>query len=132
GAFSLGLIIGWFVYYINRYRKGDVQLSDITTLVGVIGGGGSTALFNQSGFGPSMFGAYGIGLAVGFFAYFYVLIVLVSKSDNFTADWLLDGRRKDPMAPFAIPSDAAQTERAFDADAGPSPQELAIQTAASA
>ena len=33
GAAGFGAIIGWYVYYINRYRKGDVQFSDLTTLV---------------------------------------------------------------------------------------------------
>ena len=28
GAGLFGLLIGWYVYYINRYRKGDVQLND--------------------------------------------------------------------------------------------------------
>ena len=63
GAFGFGLLIGWYVYYINRYRKGDVQFSDLTTLIGVIGGGGITALFGASS--GALFGAYGIGLAVG-------------------------------------------------------------------
>jgi hypothetical protein len=43
GAGAFGAIIGWYVYYINRYRKSDVQLGDITTLVGVLGGGTATA-----------------------------------------------------------------------------------------
>ena len=42
GSGGFGTIIGWYVYYINRYRKGDVQFSDLTTLVGVIGGGAIT------------------------------------------------------------------------------------------
>jgi hypothetical protein len=38
GAGGFGALIGWYVYYINRYRRADVQLSDIVTLVGAIGG----------------------------------------------------------------------------------------------
>lgn len=93
GAFGFGLILGWYVYYVNRYRKGDIQMSDITTLVGAIGGAAVLSLFESK---SDLFGAYGAGLAIGFFAYFSVLVVLVARSPNFTADWFLDGRRRDP------------------------------------
>lgn len=95
GAFGFGLIIGWFVYYLNRYRKGDVQFSDITTILGAVGGSAIVSLFGQ---GTGMFGAYGIGLAVGFFGYFLTLVILVNISPNFGVDWFLDGRRKNPAA----------------------------------
>ena len=39
GAGGYGVLIGWYVYFINRHRKGDVQLSDLVTLIGVLGGG---------------------------------------------------------------------------------------------
>lgn len=96
GAFSFGLIIGWYVYYVNRYRKGDVAFSDLTTLIGIIGGGTILTLFKGEGSSPELFGWYGVGLAAGFFGYFFVLVGLVKKSTNFDADWFLDGRRKDP------------------------------------
>ena len=109
GAFAFGLIIGWYVYYVNRYRKGDVQFSDITTLIGVIGGGAVLSLFNT----PDLFGWYGLGLAVGFFGYFLVLVALVARSANFGADWFLDGRRRNPADDFGYGQDAG---RAMDAD----------------
>ena len=114
GAGAFGLLVGWYVYYINRYRKGDVQLGDLTTVLGVIGGGVVTVLFDDKG----LFGAYGIGLALGFFGYFLTLIYLVGSSPNFTADWFLDGRRKRPDEPFYIPD-------GFDAGSRPGmmPQE---------
>jgi len=37
GAGGFGAVVGWYVYYINRWRKDDVQLSDIVTLIGAIG-----------------------------------------------------------------------------------------------
>jgi hypothetical protein len=93
GAAGFGAIIGWYVYYINRYRKGDVQFSDLTTLIGVIGGASITNLFGPAK--DSLFGAYGIGLFVGFFGYFLVLLALVNASKGvFTWTWFLDGRRK--------------------------------------
>jgi hypothetical protein len=45
-----------------------------------------------------LFGAYGIGLAVGFFAYFLILLVMVRISDRFAVEWFLDGRRKNLAA----------------------------------
>ncbi len=93
GAFAFGLLVGWYVYYINRYRKGDVQWSDLVTLIGIIGGTAVLSLFPQ---GTALFGAYGLGLAVGFFTYFIVLQIMVRISKNFNVDWFLDGRRLVP------------------------------------
>jgi hypothetical protein len=100
GAACFGLIIGWYVYYINRYRKSDVQVSDLVTILGVVGGSAVLALFPA---GTDLFGAYGIGLAIGFFGYFLVLIILVGISTNFDADWFLDGRRKLPDGSIFVP-----------------------------
>lgn len=91
GAGGFGALIGWYVYYINRYRKADVQLSDLVTLVAIIGGGAILAIFPAQ---TDLFGAYGIGLFSGFFGYFLALIILVSISKNFGLDWFLDGRRR--------------------------------------
>ena len=57
-----GVVLGWNLYFINRYRK-DVVLGDLASVVGAIGGAAVLALFG-SGTEPSP--AYGIGLAVGF------------------------------------------------------------------
>lgn len=108
GAVCFGALIGWYVYYINRHRRDDVQLSDLVTLLGVIGGTAVLALFPAR---SDLFGAYGIGLAGGFFGYFLVLVFLVGVSRNFTADWFLDGRRKRPERPFYIPTREEQGER---------------------
>lgn len=91
GAGGFGAIIGWYVYYINRYRKGDVQFSDLTAVIGIIGGGAVLALFPAQ---TDLFGAYGIGLFAGFFGYFISLLIMVGRTSNFTVDWFLDGRRK--------------------------------------
>ena len=110
GAAGFGFVIGWFVYYINRYRKGDVQFSDITTLIGILGGGAILALFEAQ---TDLFGAYGIGLFAGFFGYFLFLTLWVRTSKNFTVDWFLDGRRKKPSGSFEIPSEIRQTTSAM-------------------
>ena len=100
GAGGFGMILGWYLYFINRYRKGDVQLSDIVTVIGAIGGAAVTALFPAN---TSLFGAYGIGLAIGFFSYFIVLLLLVRASmmkpegkGAFDWEWFLDGRCRKP------------------------------------
>lgn len=108
GALCFGILIGWYVYFINRYRKADVQFSDLGTLIGVIGGAGILALFNA---GTDLFGAYGVGLAIGFFSYFAVLVYMVYKSPNFDVDWFLDGRRKRPTEEQIIPPGTAETVR---------------------
>lgn len=107
GAGGFGALIGWYVYYINRYRKADVQISDLVTLVGVIGGGAILALFPAR---TDLFGAYGIGLAIGFFSYFVALLIMVRLSGNFDVDWFLDGRRREAAAGFVIPPGTAESK----------------------
>src|SRR5688500_11406653 len=89
GAGAFGAVVGWYVYYINRWRKDDVQLSDIVTLVGAIGGAAVLALFPEK---TDLFGAYGIGLASGFFLYFFILVILINKAPGFDSGWFIDGR----------------------------------------
>lgn len=91
GAGGFGAIIGWYVYYINRYRKDDVQFSDLASVIGIIGGGAVLTLFEPQ---TDLFGAYGIGLFIGFFSYLIVLGLQVRHSENFSVDFFLDGRRK--------------------------------------
>lgn len=107
GAFAFGVVLGWFVYFTNRYRKGDVQFGDLIALLGVIGGAAVTALFG--GAGGTLFGYYGVGLAAGFFAYFLVLLLMVAQSDQFDATWFLDGRRKALPDGWVIPGDVRAT-----------------------
>lgn len=69
-------------------------------MLGLIGGTAILSLFPQ---GTDLFGAYGLGLAIGFFAYFIVLLVMVGRSRNFNVDWFLDGRRKLPSGKIFLP-----------------------------
>jgi hypothetical protein len=111
GAGAFGILIGWYVYYINRYRKGDIQFSDLVTLIGVLGGAAILALFPAK---TSLFGAYGVGLAIGFFLYFMVLNILVAVSPNFNVDWFLDGRRMQAVPPWVIPGEIRPSVAAMD------------------
>jgi hypothetical protein len=114
GAGGFGALVGWYVYYINRYRKGDVQFSDLVTLIGILGGGSILALFPAR---SDLFGAYGIGLFVGFFGYFLSLLIMVGISPNFSVDWFLDNRRKKPADDEIIPKGTGQTVAAMEAEA---------------
>lgn len=89
GAGGFGFLLGWYVYYVNRHRTSEVQLTDIVTLVGVLGGGAVLTLFPEQ---TDLFGAYGIGLFAGFFGYYLTLVWMVWRS-SFTVEWFLDGRR---------------------------------------
>lgn len=96
GAGCFGALIGWYVYYINRNRTDKVQLGDLATLIGAIGGAAITTIFPAK---SELFGAYGIGLAAGFFGYFIALVIFVALSKGtFTSAWFLDGRRRNPGA----------------------------------
>src|SRR4051812_47642642 len=110
GAGCFGAVIGWFLYFINRYRTGEANFGDITTVLGVVGGAAVLALFPQS---TDLFGAYGVGLAAGFFGYFIILGGLVSLSQNFDVDFFLDGRRKAPTSQYLIPEGTRMTTAAM-------------------
>jgi hypothetical protein len=112
GAFGFGMVLGWFLYFVNRYRRGDVGLGDLTTVIGAVGGAAITALFGVGGTG--LFGGYGLGLATGFFLYFLQLVALVVASDNFNADFFLDGRRKGVDGNWIIPDYVAPAPRSND------------------
>ncbi|GAA3237767.1 hypothetical protein [Actinocorallia longicatena] len=88
GALAFGMVIGWFTYFVNRYRQ-TVGLADVATIIGALGGGAILTLFPEE---SELFAAYGIGLALGFFGYFGLLLLLVRKTDGFTTAWFLDGR----------------------------------------
>lgn len=93
GAIGFGALIGWYVYYVNRHRTDAVKLTDLASLIGAIGGAAVLTLFPAK---SELFGAYGLGLALGFFGYFGVMVYCVRNSENFTGEWFLDGRRKKP------------------------------------
>jgi hypothetical protein len=114
GAFCFGALIGWYVYYVNRYRRGEIQFSDIATLVGVIGGASILVLFDPK---TPLFGAYGVGLFVGFFGYLIVLVIMVRQSANFDVDFFLDGRRKRLADDETIPGDFQQPIRTMSINA---------------
>jgi len=55
GAFLFGMVIGWFVYFVNRHRTEEVKLADVATLVAAIGAGAILVLFPA---GTDLFGSW--------------------------------------------------------------------------
>lgn len=75
GAFCFGLVIGWVTYRTLRHREGNASISDIASVIAAVGGAAVVSLFRE----PVVFGLYAIGLAVGFFLYLIVALVLEGK-----------------------------------------------------
>jgi uncharacterized membrane protein YeaQ/YmgE (transglycosylase-associated protein family) len=79
GAICFGIVIGWITYRTLR-RKDGTGLSDIAGVIGAVGGAAITGLFATK----EAFGAYCIGLAIGFFAYLIVAVVMDKKTTGST------------------------------------------------
>lgn len=86
GALAFGVVVGWVAYRTIR-RTQTNGLSDISAVIAAVGGGAVTALFPT---GSKAFGAYGIGLAVGFFMYLIVSLFVAGKTGGLTkaSEWL--------------------------------------------
>lgn len=82
GAICFGLVIGWVTYRTLR-RKSDAGISDIAAVIAAVGGAGITALFEPD----ANFSSYCIGLAIGFFAY-YIVGLIIGKGN--ARAWMVD------------------------------------------
>jgi hypothetical protein len=82
GALCFGLVVGWVTYRTLRRKEGTSSLSDISTVIGAVGGAAVTGLFKNA----DMFAGYSIGLAVGFFAYFIIGLIVYGKEA--TGGWM--------------------------------------------
>lgn len=119
GAFFFGMLLGWYLYYINRYRKEEIKLNDLITLIGALGGATVLALFPAE---SDLFGAYGTGLAVGFFGYFAVLVICVRCSGGiFNSTWFLDGRKMVDNKTWVVPGWTKMPDGTVVPDTGPKP-----------
>jgi len=85
GALCFGLVVGWITYRTLRRRSEAVQLSDIAAVIGAVGGAAITQLFDDQ----DLFGFYGLGLAIGFFSYFIVGLLVGGKDG--AGDWMVSG-----------------------------------------
>ncbi len=80
GALLFGIVVGWVTYRTLIRSSAGVQLSDIATVIGAVGGAAVTGLFNNK----HLFGLYAVGLAAGFFAYLLVFWLLNGKEGTRT------------------------------------------------
>jgi len=80
GAACFGLVVGWVTYGSLRRAKRN-GLTDITTVIGAVGGAAVTKLFPTE---TGAFGTYCIGLAIGFFGYLLVYRNAPAKAQ----DWM--------------------------------------------
>ena len=78
GALCFGVVMGWVTYRTLR-RVQSSGLTDLATVIGAVAGAAITAIWKP---GTNAFGAYCIGLALGFFAY---LLFAVRKG---SPDWM--------------------------------------------
>lgn len=92
GAFCFGIVIGWVTYRTLR-RSPTTGLSDIATVIGAVGGATVTALFSHE---TGDFGAYCIGLIIGFFAY---LVIATRKN---APDWMGSEPHGSPGASITV------------------------------
>jgi NhaP-type Na+/H+ or K+/H+ antiporter len=87
GALAFGLLIGWVTGSILRRAKRD-GLSDISTVIGAIGGAAIIGLFPKEN---GAFGLYAIGLALGFAWY------IRSATRPGAVDWLGEAPGSQPQ-----------------------------------
>ena len=91
GSVAFGLVVGWITYRTLRRREGPAQLSDLSAVLGAVGGGAVTAIpFDD----PDVFAAYSLGLALGFFGYLITASLLVRDRQKID-EFLGDPRRSD-------------------------------------
>jgi len=83
GAICFGLVIGWITYRTLRRKEGNAALSDIAAVIGAVGGAGITTLFGAK----DLFASYCIGLAIGFFLYFIIGLIIDKGS---AGGWMID------------------------------------------
>lgn len=76
GAVCFGIVVGWIAYRTIRRQKQPVNISDLSAVIGAVGGAAVTALFAES-----LFAYYSIGLLIGFFGYLVVGNTLLKHSD---------------------------------------------------
>ena len=82
GAFGLGIVLGWNLYFINRYRnRTTIGLADFAVILTSITGAALVTFLDHS---QRSLGYYGVGLSVGFLLYFLTLVVfsMCSKDEE--------------------------------------------------
>lgn len=102
GTLVLGLVVGWISYRALRMTEGANVLSDVATIIAAVGGAAVVTLLKSD----VLFGLYAVGLAIGFFAYLAVGLVLYGIQE--VRPWQAP-RVPSPVPPPVSPSDANLT-----------------------
>jgi hypothetical protein len=77
GAFCFGVAVG-YITYRTLVRTTKTAVSDLTTVVGAVGGGAVTGLFGPAS--GDAFGWYSIGLLAGIAAFFLLYLTLNGRA----------------------------------------------------
>ena len=83
GAHLFGVVVGWVTYYTLAHSRSH-GVKDIAVVIGSIGGAAVLSLFPAQ---TNLFGAYGVGLAVGFFVYWAILFTSVFFAYGWSGGW---------------------------------------------
>ena len=73
GALCFGLVVGYITYRVLVRTTEKAAITDLTAVLGAIGGAAVTGLFDP---GTALFAMYSIGLAVGMAVYAIVFAAL--------------------------------------------------------
>jgi len=94
GAVCFGAVLGWLTYFTIRYKK-EHGLSDLSAVIAALGGGAILHLFSKE---SEAFSWYSMGLAIGFFGYVLVLLLIGALSRSLTLADLVDpSKGKNPF-----------------------------------
>ncbi len=85
GAFCFGTVIGWITKDVLTRAK-EIGISHLAAIIGAVGGAAVTAIFKTE----SLFAAYCVGLAAGFFMH-----VLLTQPELYEEP----KRRRKPVVP---------------------------------
>lgn len=82
GSIGFGMVIGWITYYTMRKNTKERTLADLTVIITALIGPAVLAVFPApvAETKQTMFGYYGIGLAIGFFLYYVIFVLLLWKA----------------------------------------------------
>lgn len=86
GAFWFGVVIGYVTYRTLQHKK-DSAISDIAAVIGAIGGSAIVSLIPGN---TPQFDDYAFGLAIGFFSYLLISLLVAARmgaaGKNFLGD----------------------------------------------
>jgi len=84
GSLCFGMVIGWITYYTMRKNTKERTLADLTVIISALIGPAVLAVFPApvAETRQTMFGYYGIGLAIGFFLFYILFVLFLFKAPN--------------------------------------------------